>query len=413
MTETIIEKIKVREILDSRGNPTVEVDLWSKCCFARAAVPSGASTGTHEALELRDKDERFLGKGVLKAIKNATDIIAPKIVGMDAMDQKGLDEAMLNLDGTENKSNLGANAILGISMAAAKLAAMHKGEPLYAHLASLAGTTPKLPTPSLNIINGGAHAGNALDIQEFMILPYGPSFRESMRMASEIYHTLKGKLKKKYGRDAINVGDEGGFAPPINETKEALNMIMESIEDAGYSGKVKIGLDSAASGFYENGVYKVAGKELDIDGMVDMYSEIAKDYPIRFFEDPMDEEDWEGFQAVTKALGDKVTIIGDDLLVTNIGRIKKSLELKATNGLLLKVNQIGTVTESIDAANLAMTNNWDVLVSHRSGETCDSFIADIVVGLGTGLIKSGAPCRSERLAKYNQLMRIEEEMEDA
>lgn len=413
MVSSNIKKIKVREILDSRGNPTVEADIWTDCCFARAAVPSGASTGINEALELRDKGDRYNGKGVLKAVKNATDIIAPKLIGMDVMEQKEIDDVMCELDGTDNKLNLGANAILGVSMASAKLAAMHKGESLFEHIAHLAGTTPKLPTPSLNIINGGAHAGNALDIQEFMILPYGENFRESIRMGAETYHVLKSKIKKKYGQDAINVGDEGGFAPPINETNDALDIIMSAIEEAGYEGKIKIGLDSAASGFFSDGKYKISGKDFGVEDMVDMYADIAGTYPIQSFEDPMAEEDWNGFSAVTKKLGDKVTIIGDDLLVTNIKMIEQALKLNACNGLLLKVNQIGTVTESIAAANLAMSNDWKVMVSHRSGETEDSFIADLVTGLGTGLIKSGAPCRSERNAKYNQLIRIEEEMEDA
>ncbi|MBN2330740.1 MAG: phosphopyruvate hydratase [Candidatus Aenigmarchaeota archaeon] len=406
-----IKRIKAREILDSRGNPTVEVDLFTGHGMSRAAVPSGASTGRHEALELRDGGKRYLGKGVLKAVENVNSIIAPQLLGKDVTRQEEIDEELVELDGTENRSKLGANAMLGVSMAACKAAASAKGMPLYRYIAFLSeNKDPNLPIPSLNVINGGAHAGNALDVQEFMIQPFADEFRESIRMASEIYHTLKGILKKKYGPDAINVGDEGGFAPPLKSTAEAIELILKAVDEAGYHGKVQIALDSAASGFFDKGKYRLEGKRIGTEQLVDWYADLVGKYPIISLEDPCDEEDWHGFVSLTEKVSPKVTVIGDDLLVTNLKRIHKALELGACNGLLLKVNQIGTVSEAIAAARLAMENKWKVMVSHRSGETCDSFIADLVVGLGTGTIKTGAPCRSERLAKYNQLLRIEEEM---
>jgi enolase len=406
-----IRKIHAREVLDSRGNPTVEVDVHTGCGVARAVVPSGASTGKHEAVELRDGGRRYGGKGVLKAVGNVNGLIARSLRGRDVRLQGEIDEHLIELDGTENKSKLGANALLGVSMAACKAAAFGKKMPLFRYIASFAGTRKlSLPVPSMNVINGGAHAGNKLDIQEFMIQPFGDTFAESMRMGAETYHVLKKIIKDRHGRDAINVGDEGGFAAPLKSTAEALDLITKAIEDAGYHNKIMLALDSAASGFFRDGAYHIEGKKLNTDELADFYAALAGKYPIISMEDPFDEEDWHGFAALTEKIGPKVTIIGDDLLVTNVKRIRKAVDMDACNGLLLKVNQIGTVTEAIHAAKYAMENGWRVMVSHRSGDTCDSFIADLVVGLGTGLIKTGAPCRSERLAKYNQLMRIEEEI---
>ncbi len=406
-----IKKIKAREILDSRGNPTVEVDLYTGAGLSRAAVPSGASTGKHEAVELRDGGKRYGGKGVLKAVGHVNTLIAKHFNGRDVRLQAEIDEELINLDGTENKGNLGANALLGVSMAACKAAAAGKGMPLFEYIASISGNKDiSLPVPSMNVINGGAHAGNALEIQEFMIQPFGSSFAESLRMAAETYHVLKKIIKEKHGKDAVNVGDEGGFAPPLKDTHDALDLIMKAIDEAGYHGKIELALDAAASGFFRDGAYHLDGRKLSTEGMVDFYRELASKYPIILFEDPFDEEDWHGFASLTEKMGEKLTVMGDDLLVTNVKRIRKAVEMSACNGLLLKVNQIGTVTEAIRAAKYAMDNKWRVMVSHRSGETSDSFIADLVVGLGTGLIKTGAPCRSERLAKYNQLLRIEEEI---
>jgi len=410
-----IKSIKAREVLDSRGNPTVEVELCVDNGMVRAMVPSGASTGIHEALELRDGDNsRYLGKGVLKAVDNVNNVIAPKLIGKDCTQQKEIDNLMLELDGTENKSKLGANAILGVSMAVCKAGALSKKIPLYQHISELAGVNEfVMPVPSLNVINGGTHAGNKLDIQEYMILPVGASsFREAMRFGAEVYHHLKKIIKQRYGIDAVNVGDEGGFAPPLENMEEPIILLQEAIQAAGYSGKVKIGLDSAASEFFKMDHYTLEGKEITGEELVERYKEIAEKYPIISYEDPFSQDDFETYAKLTEAIGDKVQIVGDDLLVTNVKRIQKAIETKACNALLLKVNQIGTVSESIDACKLAQKNGWGVMVSHRSGETEDSFIADLVVGLKTGQIKSGAPCRSERLAKYNQLLRIEEELGD-
>ncbi|MFH0956928.1 MAG: phosphopyruvate hydratase [Candidatus Aenigmatarchaeota archaeon] len=406
-----IQKIKAREILDSRGNPTVEVDLFTSAGMARAAVPSGASTGSQEALELRDGGKRYGGKGVQKAVENVNKLIARHVHGRDVRLQGELDEAMIELDGTENKEKLGANAILGVSMAACRAAAMGKGVPLFVHIAGISGNkNMMLPVPSMNVINGGAHAGSSLAVQEFMIQPFADTFKEALRMGAETYQVLKGIVKEKHGKSAINVGDEGGFAPAIDSTEEAISLIVKAIDQAGYHGKIMLALDSAASGFYKDATYHIDGKKLSTGGMVDYYAALAGKYPIISFEDPFEEEDWRGFAQLTQKVGQKVTVIGDDLLVTNVKRIRKAVEMEACNGLLLKVNQIGTVSEAIEAAKYAMQNKWKVMVSHRSGETEDSFIADLVVGLGTGLLKTGAPCRSERNAKYNQLLRIEEEL---
>eukprot|EP00911_Craspedida_sp_UC1_P002562 UC1_evm1s1900 len=419
---TSITKIHARQIFDSRGNPTVEVDLTTAMGTFRAAVPSGASTGIYEALELRDKGAEYHGKGVSQAIANINDTIAPAIVaaGINPADQKAVDDFLLKLDGTENKSKLGANALLGVSMAATKAGAASKGLPLYRHIADLAGNKDViLPVPSFNIINGGSHAGNRLAMQEFMILPVGASsFTEAMRMGSETYHHLKKVIKKKYGQDACNVGDEGGFAPNIQSNKEGLDLVVEAIEAAGYTGKIKIAMDSAASEFCKDGKYDLDFKNADSkpedyitsQQLTELYQSFVKDYPVVSIEDSHDQDDWEGWASLTAAVD--IQIVGDDLTVTNPKRIQKAVEGKNCNGLLLKVNQIGTVTESIDACKLAQSSGWGVMVSHRSGETEDTFIADLVVGLCTGQIKTGAPCRSERLSKYNQILRIEEELGD-
>jgi len=417
-----IKKIFARQIYDSRGNPTVEVDLTTEKGIFRAAVPSGASTGIYEALELRDKDKaKWHGKGVIKAVDNVNKVIAPALIeaNVDPVDQTAIDEMMLKLDGTDNKNSLGANAILGVSMAVCKAGAAHKGVPLYRHIADLAGVKDVImPVPALNIINGGSHAGNKLAMQEFMILPTGAaSFSEAMKMGSEIYHHLKSAIKAKYGLDATAVGDEGGFAPNFQNNGEALNLCVEAIEKAGYTGKIKIGMDVAASEFCKEGnKYDLDFKNpeskpedwINTDQLCEMYHGFIKDYPVVSIEDAFDQDDWEGWTKLTGSTD--IQIVGDDLTVTNPKRIQMAVDKKACNCLLLKVNQIGSVTESIAAHNLGKANGWGTMVSHRSGETEDCFIADLVVGLGTGQIKTGAPCRSERLAKYNQLLRIEEEL---
>lgn len=414
-----IKKIKAREIFDSRGNPTIEVDIYSNknSLFARSMVPSGASTGAHEALELRDGDKnRLLGKGVLKAVENVNSTIAPKILGMDPSEQTNIDKLMFELDGTEMKSKLGANAILSVSMAVSKLAALENDMPLFHYIASLAKVTDfVLPVPSLNVINGGSHAGNKLDIQEFMILPVGASsFKDAMVMGAEVYQNLKVLIKKKYGRDAINVGDEGGFAPPFEKTEEAIKVLLEAIDVSGHNDKIKIGFDAAASEYYlkDESVYSYEGKKTTPDDLLDKYLGIIEDNPVISFEDPFDEEDFDSFKKMTSKVGKDVQIVGDDLLVTNVKRIQKAIDMNACNALLLKVNQIGSITESIQASDLSKANGWGIMMSHRSGETEDSFIADLVVGLKSGEIKTGAPARSERLAKYNQLIRIEEHLSE-
>jgi len=413
--------VHAREILDSRGNPTVEVDLKTAKGVFRAAVPSGASTGIYEALELRDNDKsRFLGKGVLTAVKNINEVVAPKLVGKNVLNQEEIDKFMLELDGTDNKGKLGANAILGISMAVCKAGAAEKDLPLYKYIAELAGNKNIiLPVPAFNVINGGQHAGNKLAMQEFMILPVGaPSFREALRYGAEVYHHLKAIIREQYGQDATNVGDEGGFAPNIQNNKEGLELLKKAIAKAGYTDKVKIGMDVAASEFFEDGKYDLDFKVKEKDPkniksseeLSNLYKEFIKEYPVISIEDPFDQDDWNAYQKLTTDIGKEIQIVGDDLLVTNPKRIQKAVENKTCNALLLKVNQIGSVTESIQAWKMARQAGWGIMVSHRSGETEDTFIADLVVGLGTGEIKTGAPCRSERLAKYNQLLRIEEEL---
>nr|VZH91296.1 unnamed protein product [Spirometra erinaceieuropaei] len=416
-----IQSIHARQIFDSRGNPTVEVDLKTAKGMFRAAVPSGASTGVHEAVELRDgvKDQ-YMGKGVLKAVDNVNKVIAPALIkeNIPVTEQKRIDEFMIKLDGTENKGKLGANAILGVSLAVCKAGAAEKGLPLYRYIADLAGNAEVvLPVPAFNVLNGGSHAGNKLAMQEFMILPVGAkSFTEAMKMGSEVYHNLKSVIKAKYGLDACNVGDEGGFAPNIQDNMEGLELLKVAIEKAGYTGKVKIGMDVAASEFYQNGKYNLdfknpnadPSKFITADQLANIYMEMKSKYPIVSIEDPFDQDDWNAWTAFSGKSG--IQIVGDDLTVTNPKRVQKAIDSKACNALLLKVNQIGSVTESIEACNMSKKAGWGVMVSHRSGETEDSTIADIVVGLRTGQIKTGAPCRSERLAKYNQLLRIEEEL---
>lgn len=409
-----ITGIFAREILDSRGNPTIEVDVYTPVAMGRAAVPSGASTGIHEALELRDGGKRYHGKGVKRAVENVNKIIAPELLGMDVTLQRDIDMFMLELDGSENKSNLGANAILGVSLAVAKAAANALEIPLYRYLGG--ANAYVLPVPMSNVINGGAHAGNDLDFQEFMIMPVGAkSFREAIQMVSETYHTLKKILMDKYGKLAVNVGDEGGFAPPMKEVTEPLDALVKAIEETGYKvgDEIAFALDVASSEFYEEekNVYIVGGKEYTREGLIDLYKDLVSTYPIVSIEDPVQEEDFEGFAMVTKELGKKIQLVGDDIFVTNVKRLKKGIEMGAGNALLLKVNQIGTLSEAIDAAYLAFRAGYGVVVSHRSGETEGSTIADIAVALNAGQIKTGAPARSDRNAKYNQLLRIEEELE--
>jgi len=423
---TLIGSIKAREILDSRGNPTVEVDLVTKGGIeVRAAVPSGASTGIHEAHELRDGDKsRYLGKGVIKAVASVNDVLAKELIGMSVLDQKAVDDKMCALDGTPNKAKLGANAILGVSMAVAKAAAEATGVPLYRHIAKLAGNDGKmvLPVPCFNVINGGSHAGNKLAFQEYFIIPVGAeTFKEAMRIGCECYHTLKGIIKKKFGGDATSVGDEGGFAPPC-DARTGLELVMEAIKAAGYEGKCKVGMDVAASEFlvegqdcYDLGTwYPEAEKTPDLKmtgvQLADFYASLCKDFPIITIEDPFDQDDWASWAKMTADIGGPCQIVGDDLTVTNVTRVRKAIDDKACNALLLKVNQIGTITESINAVKMCKQSGWGVMCSHRSGETEDTTIADLAVGLCTGQIKTGAPCRSDRNAKYNQLMRIEEEL---
>jgi len=417
-----IKSLKARQIYDSRGNPTVEVDLITDKGLFRAAVPSGASTGIHEAWELRDKDkERHLGKGVSKAVDNVNKIIAPALVGkpIDETKQADVDKLLNSLDGTENKSKLGANAILGVSLAICKAGAARKGVPLYRHIADLAGNhTVIMPVPAFNVINGGSHAGNKLAMQEFMLLPTGASsFSEALRMGSETYHHLKEVIKAKYGQDACNVGDEGGFAPNIQANEEGLELLKEAIEKAGYTGKIQIGMDVAASEFCKEGKYDLDFKNpnsdpstyVTTDQLQEMYKEFTSKYPVISIEDAFEQDNWDAWAKMNAEMPN-IQLVGDDLLVTNPTRVKMGIEKHACNCLLLKVNQIGSVTESIEACKMAMSAGWGCMVSHRSGETEDTFIADLVVGLSTGQIKTGAPCRSERLAKYNQLLRIEEEL---
>ncbi len=415
-----IEFIEAREILDSRGNPTVEVDvILEDGSMGRAAVPSGASTGVHEAVELRDGDKsRFGGKGTLKAVDNVNNIIAPALIGMDALDQVAIDRAVIALDGTPNKARLGANAILGVSMASARAAADFLGLPLYKYLGAFHSCV--LPVPMANILNGGAHSDNKVDFQEFMVMPIGASsIREAVRMTAEVFHALKSVLKKRGYNTAV--GDEGGFAPDLQSNEEALEVIMEAISNAGYTagreGDFMIALDPASSELYDEktGLYTLrwsTGEQKTSEQMVALWQEWVEKYPIISIEDGMAEDDWEGWKLLTDRIGDKVQLVGDDLFVTNTERLKMGLEKKVANSILIKVNQIGTLTETFEAIDLAKRNGYTAIVSHRSGETEDSFIADLVVALETGQIKTGSMSRSDRLAKYNQLMRIEDYLGD-
>lgn len=410
-----ISRIIGREVLDSRGNPTVEVEVHTHGReWGWARVPSGASTGVHEALELRDGDEgRYHGRGVLRAVRNVNEVIAPHLMGEDVRRQEEIDEAMVALDGTEDKSRLGANAILGVSLAVARAAARTLGVPLYRLLGGEKARV--LPVPLMNLINGGKHAGNELAIQEFMILPVAmPSFREALRAGVEVYHELGLVLREGYGRSATNVGDEGGYAPPMRTTTEALGALVTAIEAAGYVAGVEVvlGMDSAATSFHrtDTGDYLIDGQRLDRGGLIEFYKGLVEGFPIRLLEDPLREEDFEGFAAITKELGGRVRIVGDDLFTTNVERLRRGIDLGAANTLLLKVNQVGTLSEAMDAADLALKSGYGVVVSHRSGETADTFIADLAVGLSVGMIKTGAPARGERTEKYNRLLRIEEEL---
>lgn len=412
---TIIGDVYAREILDSRGNPTVEVEvILEDGTMARAAVPSGASTGAYEAVELRDNDKsRYLGKGVLNAVENVNSIIAPEIIGFDALDQVGIDQTMIDLDGTPNKGRLGANAILGVSMAVAKAAANALDMPLYKYLGGI--NAKELPVPMMNILNGGKHADNNVDIQEFMVMPVGAAnFAEALRMSAEIFHNLKSVLKSKGLNTAV--GDEGGFAPNLGSNEEALRVIMEAIAKAGYKPgeDVMMALDVAATELYKDGKYILEGegKTKTSDEMIDFYEQIVDKYPIISIEDGLSEDDWEGWHRLTSRLGGKIQLVGDDLFVTNTERLARGIGSKTANSILIKVNQIGTLTETFDAIEMAKRAGYTAVVSHRSGETEDATIADIAVATNAGQIKTGAPSRTDRVAKYNQLLRIEEELSD-
>jgi enolase len=408
-----IKKVQAREILDSRGNPTIEVDVvLEQSAFGRAAVPSGASTGEHEAIELRDGDKsRYLGKGVLKAVENVNKIIAPRLIGMDAEKQNTIDKFLCGLDGTKNKMKLGANAILGVSLAVARASANYKGIPLYKYLNEDACL---LPVPMMNILNGGAHADSNVDFQEFMIMPVGANkFSECLRMGVEVFHTLKKVLKEK--NYATSVGDEGGFAPNLKSNEEAIEVILKAINEAGYkAGKdIAIALDVASSSFYDKGKYifkKSDGKARNYDDMIELYKDWVNKYPIISIEDGLAENDWEGWKDLTIELGRKVQLVGDDLFVTNTERLSTGIKNKVANSILIKVNQIGSLTETLDAINMAKKANYTAVMSHRSGETEDTTISDLAVATGVGQIKTGSGCRTERIAKYNQLLRIEEEL---
>ena len=407
---SVIKAVNSREILDSRGNPTVEVEVTlDNGVVGRAAVPSGASTGAFEAAELRDGGKRYLGKGVLNALKNINEKLTPAVIGLKAEDQRSLDEKMIALDGTKNKSNLGANAILGISLATARAAANSANQSLFKYLGGNDAKT--LPVPMMNILNGGAHADTNVDIQEFMVAPIGAeTFKESLRWGAEVYHSLKSVLKKK--GLATSIGDEGGFAPNLDSNRAALDLILEAVEIAGFKAgrDIALAMDVAATEFHENGMYSFEGKKLSSDQMIEYYEQLEATYPLVSIEDPLDEDDWAGWAKLTQVLGEKIQIVGDDLFVTNPERLQRGIDTKTANALLVKVNQIGSLTETINAVNLAHKNGYRSMMSHRSGETEDTTIADLAVALNCGQIKTGAPARSERVAKYNQLLRIEEEL---
>jgi len=408
MANAQILNVRGREVLDSRGNPTVEAEVSTSSFVVTAIAPSGASTGTHEVLELRDGGNRYGGKGVQKAVQNVNRLIAPKLKGMDVTDLRAIDQVMIELDGTKNKERLGGNAMVAVSLAAAKAGAVAKGVELHEHLGP---GSRLLPMPMMNIINGGKHAGTGLNIQEFMIVPVGATnFSDALRMGAEVYQTLRGLLSESFGPAAINVGDEGGFAPPFDSTRQALDAIMKAIEKAGYiPGKdISLALDCAASEFCNKGVYSIDKGRVGPQDLLDYYSVLLRNYPLVSIEDPVDEEDFDLMALMTLRMGRKVQLIGDDMFVTNVERISKAIAKKAGNCTLLKVNQIGTVSESMDAAKLSFEAGYRVVVSHRSGETEDTSIADLAVALGCGQIKTGAPARAERTAKYNRLLRIEE-----
>lgn len=413
---SIIVDIFAREILDSRGNPTVEVDvILEDGSFGRAAVPSGASTGAYEAVELRDEDKgRFMGKGVMKAVTNVNTIIAPALLDADALDQIAIDRKLIELDGTPNKGKLGANAILGVSLAVAKAAAAYLGMPLYRYIGGV--NVKELPVPMMNILNGGKHADNNVDIQEFMVVPVGASsFTEALRMGAEVFHSLKSVLKKKGYNTAV--GDEGGFAPNLSSNAEALEVIVEAIHAAGYKpgDDIKLAIDVAATELYKDGAYHLAGEGLTKNSaqMVEYYAELAKKYPIISIEDGLSEDDWEGWQEMTRVLGKKLQIMGDDIFVTNTEKLARGIQMGVGNSILIKVNQIGTLTETLNTIEMAKKAGYTAVVSHRSGETEDVTIADLVVAVNAGQIKTGAPSRTDRVAKYNQLLRIEEELDES
>jgi len=409
-----IERTISREVLDSRGNPTVQVDIYTRSGFGRFSLPSGASKGHLEALELRDGDrQRFAGLGVQKAVENVNKILGPKIQGMDSREQQKIDRTLISLDGTENKAKLGANAILGVSIAVSRASADTAKSPLYRALAG--GRKPTVPLPLMNIINGGKHAGNDLSFQEFMVIPAGfRTYKDALRCGSEVYHALRLRLEAKYGKSAINVGDEGGFAPPISSVEEALGQINDAVDEAGYSPgqNVILGIDAAADSFYNEraGTYDVDGRELASGELLELYRSLQDKFPLKSIEDPFHDEDFENFARITKKLGARVQIVGDDLFVTNIKRVAQGINAKAANALLVKINQIGTLTETIEAVEMARKANFGLVMSHRSGETEDNSIADISVALATGQIKAGAPARGERTSKYNRLLLIEEEL---
>ena len=406
--------IKAREILDSRGNPTVEVDIKTSKGVFRSMTPSGASAGKHEAIELRDNDKsRYFGKGTLKVVKNINDIIAPKIIGLNCRHQNTIDSLMIELDGTDNKGKLGANSILPVSMAVTKAGAFDKNLPLYSYISEMFGIISyKMPVPMCNIINGGKHAGQENSFQEHMIMPTSAkSFSEGIRHVSEIYHHLSKILYNKFGSSGTLIGDEGGFAPSgLSNIYERFDFILQAIENAGYNEMIKIAIDPASSEFFYNGTYKIGNKSYSGGEMVDLYIDLCNKYPIVSIEDGLAEDDWDSWVEITKKIGSKVQIVGDDLFVTNTKRIKKGIELNAANSVLIKLNQIGTVTETLNAIKMANDEGWTSIISHRSGETEDTFIADLVVGTSAGQIKTGAPSRSDRTSKYNQLLRIEEEL---
>lgn len=409
MPNSEIKSIKAREILDSRGYPTVEVDLTTDLGVFRASVPAGTSKGKHEAVELRDGGERYHGMGVLKAVRNVNKIIAAQLKGKDVTEQKKLDTLMLKIDGTRNKSKLGANAILGVSIAAARAGAASQEIPLWQWISKMAQTKPVLPIPCLLYIEGGLHGRGEIDTQEFMVYLEDGSFKEKLRAGTEMYHDMKKHLRKKLGKSAVNVGLEGGFTPSLADTEDALSLIMRVAKKSTKS-KINIILDMAASSFFKDGKYYFEGEILSMQELLDFYVKLCKEYPIAAIEDPFAEEDWPGFQEITNKLGSKIDILGDDLLVTNLYRIRKAEDKDACNGLILKPNQIGSVTETLETAQHAIEIGWQVFTKHRAGETSDTFISDLAVGLGTGWIMAGAPSRGERTVKYNRLLRVEEEM---